>query len=53
MAPGAAAGVGLSNTRARLDELYGGDYRFDLTGGEGDGLTVSLAIPLRRAEAPS
>ncbi|HEV2704378.1 MAG TPA: sensor histidine kinase [Pyrinomonadaceae bacterium] len=40
-------GVGLSNTRARLERLYGTSHRFELTSTPGSGLTVSLAIPFR------
>ena len=53
--PGAAAGeairlgVGLSNTRARLEHLYGGRQHFRLQNRPGGGLTVSLALPFRRA----
>jgi two-component system, LytTR family, sensor kinase len=41
-----ARGVGLSNTRARLDRLYGADYRFELANVPGGGLAVALEIPL-------
>jgi len=40
-------GVGLSNTRARLRELYGDAHRFQL-GGQTEGwLRVELTIPFR------
>jgi signal transduction histidine kinase len=46
-------GIGLSNTRARLECLYGHDHRFEFSNVHG-GLTVRLVIPLhsdiRRAE---
>ncbi len=42
-------GVGLANTRARLERLYGTSHRFELTSTPGSGLTVSLAIPFREA----
>ncbi|MGH9935082.1 MAG: sensor histidine kinase [Blastocatellia bacterium] len=44
-------GVGLANTRARLEQLYGADYRFDLSNHDKGGLVVSLTIPFRAAEA--
>lgn len=40
-------GIGLANTRARLEHLYGDAYRFELTETPGGGLTVGVAIPLR------
>ncbi|MFO1500499.1 MAG: histidine kinase [Verrucomicrobiota bacterium] len=42
-------GVGLSNTRARLAELYGSQYRFDLRNAEQGGFVVGLTIPCRTA----
>jgi two-component system LytT family sensor kinase len=39
-------GVGLSNTRARLEQLYGREARLVLRNVAGGGLEVSLAIPL-------
>ena len=41
-------GVGLSNTRARLECLYGAGHRLDFTDGS-DGLAVQMLIPLHRA----
>ncbi len=41
------SGVGLANTRARLERLYGTSHRFELNNSPGHGLTVSLAIPYR------
>jgi len=46
LAPGAAAraqGIGLANTRARLQRLYGGRQAFELQ--HGAGLVVKLSIP--------
>jgi two-component system LytT family sensor kinase len=51
--PGLPAGVfqeglGLMNTRARLEHLYGPDHNFVLTARPGGGLTVGFTIPLHR-----
>ena len=46
-------GVGLSNTRARLAELYGTDCRFELSNADGGGFVVRLVIPCRVAPAPA
>jgi len=43
-------GVGLSNTRARLDCLYGRHYRLEFSDTHG-GLAVSIEIPFQRAVA--
>lgn len=40
-------GVGLSNTRARLRELYGEGYGFELAGQAEGGVKVMLRIPFR------
>lgn len=40
-------GVGLSNTEARLKQLYGADHRLDLSNTSKGGLTVILEIPFR------
>lgn len=40
-------GVGLSNTRARLAELYGSRYRFEFHNAPEGGLVVHVAIPCR------
>jgi two-component system, LytTR family, sensor kinase len=40
-------GIGLSNTRARLERLYGGRHRFELIGDHG--LVVNVCIPLLAA----
>ena len=40
-------GIGLSNTRARLRELYGTAHQFELTQGTKGGFRVELTIPFR------
>ena len=50
----AGRGIGLANTRARLQQLYGEAHRFELRDGEGGGpggLLVRLSIPYREAAA--
>lgn len=39
------AGVGLSNVRSRLRELYGNDFSFELS--ENEGVTATLSIPYK------
>jgi len=43
----AMRGVGLNNVRARLNQVYGSDFRFELTNGAEGGLTVTMEIPFR------
>lgn len=40
-------GVGVSNTRARLEHLYGGGHRFEMRQGPHGGLETALTIPCR------
>ena len=44
-----ADGIGLSNTRARLLQLYGTAQRFELVAGTSVGLTVRIEIPFRES----
>jgi two-component system, LytTR family, sensor kinase len=46
-----SSGVGLSNTRDRLECLYGADHRIQFSD-ETKGLAVSLEIPFKQAAAP-
>ncbi|HYL99859.1 MAG TPA: ATP-binding protein, partial [Blastocatellia bacterium] len=41
----AKEGVGLSNTRARLEQLYGSGQRFRISDEDGGGLRVTIEIP--------
>ena len=47
----ATPGIGLSNTRARLESLYGADASFDLAPRPGGGAVATILTPLR-FEAP-
>lgn len=40
-------GVGLRNVRARLEQLYGRDHRFEITNSLEGGLTVIMQLPYR------
>lgn len=40
-------GIGLRNTRARLEQLYGDNYRFDMQPAGDTGLCITLEIPFR------
>jgi two-component system, LytTR family, sensor kinase len=44
------AGIGLTNTRARLEQLYGDNYRFDVQDRRGGGVEAMLLLPLRRMQ---
>ena len=41
-------GVGLSNTRSRIERLYGSAARLTLTPNEGGGVVVTIQLPVRR-----
>jgi len=40
-------GIGLSNTEARLKQLYGANHRLEISDLSGGGLLVAIAIPFR------
>ncbi|HWS19017.1 MAG TPA: histidine kinase [Candidatus Elarobacter sp.] len=40
-----ARGIGLTNTRARLEQLYGNHHSFDIADREGGGVAVKLSLP--------
>src|SRR6266704_4671370 len=41
-------GVGLTNVRTRLQQIYGPDFRFELMNTNGGGLTAVMEIPFER-----
>lgn len=43
-------GVGISSTRARLEQLYGAAHRFEMQNGARGGLVVNLALPFQLME---
>jgi two-component system, LytTR family, sensor kinase len=50
---GLKEGIGISNTRARLKELYGSAQRFELVQGQQGGVRVEISIPFHeRPENP-
>ena len=47
-------GIGLSNTRARLSELYGeGSAMLDLADAPGGGVRARVLVPFHTAQQPS
>ena len=50
---GASTGVGLANTRARLDALYGDAAALALAARPGGGVRAEVVLPFRTAPAPS
>jgi two-component system, LytTR family, sensor kinase len=42
-----SVGIGLANTRARLEHLYGNEYQFELRNELGHGVTVDIRIPYK------
>jgi signal transduction histidine kinase len=45
----AAKGIGLANTRARLDKMYGNAHRLELTNGPDGGLQIGITIPYKES----
>ncbi len=43
-------GIGLANTRARLQQLYGDAHRIEIKDADEGGLAVKLSIPFRQAD---
>jgi sensor histidine kinase YesM len=39
------SGIGLSNTRARLEQFYGNDFTFQITDSAERGAIVTLDVP--------
>jgi LytS/YehU family sensor histidine kinase len=57
LAPGqehfSKTGVGISNTRSRLRQLYGTDHRFDIHNLDGGGVLVNITLPFHtRSSVP-
>jgi len=44
-------GIGLANTRARLEQMFGDQHRFVVADRAGGGAAVEIEIPARRAAA--
>ncbi len=44
-----STGIGLKNTRARLDELYGDEHQFELAPNDAGGTTVTIRLPYHEA----
>jgi two-component system, LytTR family, sensor kinase len=45
-----ARGIGLSNTKERLNQLYGAEHRFEIVTAAGKGFAVTIVIPWRNGE---
>jgi sensor histidine kinase YesM len=42
-----STGIGLANTAARLQQLYGDDHEFDIRNRDGGGVEVVIRMPLK------
>jgi LytS/YehU family sensor histidine kinase len=40
-------GIGLATTRARLEQLYGADHRFEMRRRPAGGVEVAVSLPFR------
>jgi hypothetical protein len=49
--PSARKGIGVANTRSRLQELYGDAHTFELRNADGGGVMVEVTLPFRAAQA--
>jgi len=45
-------GIGLANTRARLEQLYGLKHRLEIGNAPGGGLLVTISLPFQSASSP-
>jgi len=45
-------GIGLANTAARLQQLYGEQHRFDIHNRDGGGVEVEIVLPLKDLRSP-
>jgi sensor histidine kinase YesM len=51
--PALREGIGLTNTRARLAQMYGADHQFEMRNGSEGGLLVTIILPFRLANETS
>jgi len=41
-------GIGMSNTKARLDAMFNGDYEIEITDNDQQGTTVAISVPFEK-----